>query len=159
MKNFFELFLLPTDFTIDEIALEKKYLEFQKLLHPDKSGAEDISRSIEINQAYKILADDFLRACHLLALKGVDILNDEKAVKPEMSTLEEVLELQEIITEISDQQAIEQLRKKISLQIRDLISHGVMSYKVNDTEHAAQLLVKAKYLKKSLEDLKLKKKN
>lgn len=159
MKNFFELFSLPTDFAIDEVALEKKYLEFQKLFHPDNSSSDDVSRSIEINQAYKILADDFLRACHLLALQGIDLLNDEKAVKPEMVTLLEVLELQEKIEEISDKNEIETLRKKISIEVKQLIAQAIGAYKANDLKASAQFLVKAKYLKKSQDDLKLKQKN
>lgn len=159
MKNFFELFLLPTDFAIDEVALEKNYLEFQNQFHPDKSSSEDISHSIEINQAYKILSDDFLRACHLLALKGIDLLNDEKAVKPEMAMLEEVLELQEKIEKISDKNEIETLRKKISSDVRQLILRAMSAYTASDLKASAQLLVRAKYLKKSQDDLKLKKKN
>ena len=73
MKNFFELFALKLNFEIDEIELEKKYLDFQKQFHPDISSSADIEKSIAINEAYKTLSDDFLRACYLLALKNIDI--------------------------------------------------------------------------------------
>lgn len=153
MRNFFTIFSLPQIFEIDLAELEKKYFEFQQQFHPDKSSSDDISKSIEINEAYKILSDDFLRACHILQLKGIDILHDEKAVKVDVATLEEQLELQEKIVEISKNE-IDELRKKIISEFKKLISNAMQT---NDLALSAQLLIKAKYLKKSLEDLKIRK--
>ncbi len=153
MKNFFTIFSLPQKFEIDLAELEKKYLEFQQRFHPDKSSSQDISKSIEINEAYKNLSDDFLRACHILQIKGVDILHDEKAVRVDIATLEEQLELQEKIAEISKDE-IDELRKKINSQFQKLISDAMQTNEINAS---AQLMVKAKYLKKSLEDLKIRK--
>lgn len=157
MKNYFEIFSLPTSFSIDEIALEKKYLKFQTEFHPDKSGAGDIAKSMEINEAYKILADDFLRACHLLQLKNIDILNDEKAVKVDFATLEEQLELQEKISEIIENDEIEKLQKDLRLRVKQLILQAAEIYGTFDFNASAQVLIKVKYLKKSLEDLKIRK--
>jgi len=157
MQNYFFLFSLPQKFSINLADLEKKYLEFQKQFHPDRSSAQDIEKSIEINQAYKILSDDFSRACHLLQLKNIDILNDEKAVKVSQATLMEVLELQEKISEISDKNEIEDLRKKINSELKLLILDAVKQLEANKPEDSAQTLIKGKYLKKSLEDLKIRK--
>lgn len=153
-KNYFEIFSLPAKFEIDLVDLEKKYLEFQNLFHPDKSSTDEIERSIEINEAYKILSDDFLRAAHILQLNGIDILHDEKAVKPDMAILSEVLELQEKIFEMTDKNEIEDLRKKLNSEVKQLISQAMKTLKIEDS---AQILVKAKYFKKSLEDLKIRK--
>ena len=157
MKNFFELFSLPVDFFVDQDALEKKYLEFQNQFHPDISSSSDISLSIEINAAYKILSDDFLRACYILKLNGVDIQNDEKAVKVDVATLERVLELQEKIAELADKNEIEELREKLNSEIKFLIAAAVKCFGSSEIQLAAQFLVKAKYLKKSAEDLKIRK--
>jgi len=154
MKNFFNLFSLPQSFAIDLGELEKKYHKFQTEFHPDKSSSADISKSIEINEGYKILSDDFLRACYILQLKGIDILHDEKAVKVDFATLEEQLELQEKISEMSDKNEMEELRKNLNSKVKALVSQ---SMEAQADEHSAQLLVKAKYLKKSLEDLKIRK--
>ncbi len=158
MKNYFEIFTLPENFTLDEILLEKKYLEFQKAFHPDNSSSGDALKAIEINEAYKILADDFLRICHLLQLKGIDILNDEKAVKVDFATLEEQLNLQEKISEIENKEEIEMLQKQLKLEVKELISTAAKLLEASDLELCAQKLIKCKYLKKSLEDLKIKKK-
>jgi molecular chaperone HscB len=153
MKNFFEIFSLPQIFAIDISELEKKYLDFQREFHPDKSSSDDISKSISINCAYKILSDDFLRACYILQLKGIDILHDEKALKVDFATLEEAMELQEKISEIAKDE-IEPLRKELNSKVKLLISEAMKSV---DTQAMAQLLIKTKYLKKSLEDLKIRK--
>ncbi len=158
MKNYFELFSLPVNFAVDSTDLEKKYLAFQTQFHPDKSSSNDILQSIAINEAYKILADDFLRACYLLSLKGIDIQHDEKAVKVDFATLERVLELQEKISEISDRNEIEDLKSRIASEIKLLISAAMKCFASDDLQLSAQILIKAKYLKKSLEDLKIRKK-
>ena len=69
----------------------------------------------------------------------------------------EILELQEKITEISDKNEIENLRKAINQEFKSLISNSMKQLEVNEIKLSTQLLVKAKYLKKSLEDLKIKK--
>ena len=157
MKNFFTLFSMPQNFTIDLSDLEKKYIMFQNQFHPDKAGIAEIEKSIEINEGYKILSDDFLRACHLLQLQEIDILNDEKAVKVNQETLLEILELQEKISEISDKSKIDALQKEINSCKNTLILDAIKALQVNEIETCAQILIRAKYLKKSLEDLKIRK--
>ncbi len=158
MSNFFEIFSLPQKFSINLDELEKKYLEFQNQFHPDKSGFNDISKSIEINEAYKVLADDFLRACYILELKGIDILKNEKASNVDHKTLEQVLELQEKISEISNKNEIKGLEEKLNSEIKFLIALSAKCLKNIEIDLAAQFLIKAKYLKKSLQDLKFRKK-
>lgn len=157
MINFFETFSLPQKFSIDLNELEKKYLEFQNQFHPDKSSLDDVEKSILINEAYKVLSDDFLRVCYLLSLKGIDIRNDEKAVKVDFKTLETVLELQERISEIANLEEIKILQERLNAEIKFLIAASVKCIETSDTNLAAQFLVKTKYLKKSLEDLKIRK--
>ena len=72
MKNYFELFDLTPKFIIDLNEIEKKYHQFQNQFHPDKADFDSIEHSILINEAYKILSDDFLRASHLLQLKNIN---------------------------------------------------------------------------------------
>ncbi len=157
-KNFFELFKLETKFEIDLANLEQKYLQFQNQFHPDKADASEIEKSIQINEAYEALSDDFLRACHLLSLKDINILTDEKAAKVDHETLVKVLELQEKISEISNKDELEELRKKINAEVKFLIAAFVKAYEANEVELAAQFIIKTKYLKKSLKDLKERKK-
>lgn len=157
-KNFFDLFELETKFEIDLAKLEQQYLQFQNQFHPDKASTSEIEKSIQINEAYEALSDDFLRACHLLSLKDINILTDEKASKVDHETLVKVLELQEKISEISNKDELEELRKKINAEVKFLVAAFVKAYESNEIELAAQFIIKTKYLKKSLKDLKERKK-
>ncbi len=155
--NFFDLFSLPVKFEIDLVDLEQKYLQLQTKFHPDKSSLGDINRSIEINEANKTLSDNFLRACYILNLEGIDILNDENSVRLDFEMLEEVLELQEEIEQISEQNQVQILQNKINEKVTGLILTAVESLEQKLLNQAAKNLVEAKYLKKSLKDLNTRK--
>jgi DnaJ-domain-containing protein 1 len=98
-----------------------------------------------------------LRACHLLQLKNVDILNDEKATNVDIATLQEVLDLQEKIFEISQEEEIRNLQNQLNLKIRLLLADFVKHFEASEIKEATQILIKVKYLKKSLQDLKIRK--
>ncbi|MDX2082774.1 MAG: Fe-S protein assembly co-chaperone HscB [Rickettsiales bacterium] len=155
MKNYFAQFSFPIDFTVDEIELEKKYLEFQKQFHPDSASTRDIEQSIAINQAYQILKNPITRASHILQLNGIDLEDDSKALKPDLATLEEILELQEKVAEIkADEIAI--LQKNLKNKIEFLLQEVRAKLENKDFTKAAQILIKAKYFDKTLRDLKAK---
>lgn len=154
MKNYFEIFEIPAQFEIDLDDLEQKYLLFQAKFHPDIANVNDLSKSIEINQAYKNLSDDFLRACYLVKLQGVNILEDEKAVKLSHEMLEYILELQEEISENLDENKKKTLKNRLNLEIKALFVEFLENFKAKKIEDSAHILVKIKYLKKSLSDLK-----
>lgn len=157
MKNFFKLFNLEEKFTIDIPSLEAKYLQLQSLYHPDKTNSKNVKKTIDLNEGFTILSDDFLRACHLLMLQDIDILNDEKALKPDKSMLIEILELQEYVMEINNKSAIDNLQKNLKQTIIDLVNDFNHYYNHKEFKVAGQFLIKAKYLKKILSDLKIKK--
>ncbi len=159
MVNFFAIFNLKECFNIDKALLDTIYFDFQNKFHPDKASAQDIKKSININEGYAILSDDFLRACHLLALKDVDILKDDKSIKVEQNTLLEILELQEQIAIESDIKNINDMVTKITKNINHLILQSIVMMDNSSYKEAAQILVKAKYFKKCIADLKTKKKN
>ena len=159
MKNFFKLFNIEKKFAIDVNLLEQKYLELQIKFHPDSSSSDldQISKSMDINEGYKILNDDFLRGCHLLQLEKIDLINDNFAIKPDKSMLAEILELQEHISSLENKTIIENLIRQIKQTVNDLIIDFVRAYEDNQIKLSANYLLKAKYLKKAIEDLKIKK--
>src|SRR3989338_1816782 len=99
MKNFFTLFELPIKFSLDLDALEQKYFSFQRQFHPDKAGVAEIKNSMDINEAFEVLKNPLRRAAHILQLNGIDVEQDGVALKPDMATLEKVLEIQEKIVD------------------------------------------------------------
>lgn len=152
MKNFFDLFSLPINFSVDLDALEKKYFEFQKKFHPDKS--DEIERSIAINEAYEILKNPLKRAAHILCLNGLDVENDEVAPKVDQATLIEVFEMRESIAIGGDF-----LAKDLSQKIKSLLEEVAQNLENKNFAAAAQILIRAKYFEKTLQDLKNLKKN
>ncbi len=150
MKNFFDLFSLPTDFSIDLDTLEKKYFEFQKKFHPDKYGdkSDEIEQSIAINEAYEVLSNPLKRAAHILRLNGLDVENDVVAPKVDQATLLEVFEMRES----GDLSA-----KDLSQKIKSLLEEVSKNLGNKNFASAAQILIRAKYFEKTLQDLKVKK--
>ncbi len=105
--NYFELFALEQNYTLDQKHLRKQYLALQEKYHPDKAKDElqrhkNAEHSMLINEAFKVLKDDYLRAEYILQLKG-EALNDN-TLKTVLSPiqLEEILEEYELIENIRE---------------------------------------------------------
>jgi hypothetical protein len=93
-----------------------------------------------------------------LSLKSIDINDEKNFIKVDKSTLQEILLLQEEIFSITNKIKIKKMTLKIQQQINDLLINFVNAFKENKINDATQILIKAKYLKKSLIDIKLKNK-
>lgn len=143
MKNHFTTFSLSVIFSVDLDTLEKKYFEFQKKFHPDKS--DEIEQSIRINEAYEILKNPLKRAAHILQLNDIDVENDEIAPKVDQTTLLEVFEIREF-GNLSE--------KKLSQKIKFLLEEIAQNFENKNFVAAAQILIRAKYFEKILKDLK-----
>ncbi len=153
MKNFFEKFSLPIKFSLDLDALEQKYFAFQKQFHPDTAGVAEIENSMDINEAYDILKNPLRRAAHILQLNGIDVEKDSLALKPDIATLGEVLEIQEKILESSPQEILE-VKKYLQSEAKSLLEDIAVKLDNKDFAGAAQFLIRAKYFDKILQDLR-----
>src|SRR5580765_8487763 len=78
-QNHFELFGLPTSFAVDTAALEARYHELQREVHPDRfASAPEAERRVSmqlatrVNEAYQSLKSPLKRAVYILQLRGVD---------------------------------------------------------------------------------------
>ena len=157
MINYFEIFHLNPAFNIDIALLESKYHDLQRNFHPDLNNINDLEKSIHINSGYKILSDDFLRASHLLQLKNINIEDEDCAIKPDKSMLIDIIALQEKIFDpnfINNQQSIKITKKNINDEILKLLQEFEDLYNSSDFLLATQKIIKIKYLKKTLNDLK-----
>ena len=88
--NHFELFGLPVRYRIDPDSLENGYRTLQRDVHPDRfAGVGDDARhraalqaSARVNEAYVTLKSPVNRGRYLLALAGIDALDETDTVLP-----------------------------------------------------------------------------
>jgi molecular chaperone HscB len=84
--DYFQIFSLPPNLTIDTAALEKSFYALSRKLHPDrfasKPAAEQaaaLAASSELNDAYRTLKDPIARTEYLLTLEGVALEEQSSA--------------------------------------------------------------------------------
>ncbi|HLC42866.1 MAG TPA: Fe-S protein assembly co-chaperone HscB, partial [Methylomirabilota bacterium] len=103
-SDYFSLFALPRKLEIDLEELERRFYDLSRRHHPDffMSAAPDeqaraLERSALINRAYRTLRDPISRMEYLIDIEG----GGDAAIQPKapMDLLEEILALQEMLTE------------------------------------------------------------
>ena len=104
--NYFQLFGLEIQFTIDLTKLSTIYQTLQKKVHPDRfahgSSQEQmlaVKKSTLINDAYQTLKTPLKRAQYLLELRGISMPN-EQASFGDVSFLMHQMELREMLDEV-----------------------------------------------------------
>lgn len=87
--NHFERFNLPTQFTIDEDALNSAYRAVQTQVHPDRfATASNVQKqralqyATQVNEAYRTLKDPLSRAIYLLQLHDIDPRCEDNTAMP-----------------------------------------------------------------------------
>jgi molecular chaperone HscB len=97
----FDVLGLAPALELDPAALEQRYRDLQRALHPDKfvhasstERRESLSRAVSVNEAYRLLKDDLKRAELLFKrLTGTTADDGQTTADPEL--LMEVMELRE----------------------------------------------------------------
>ncbi|PVZ72347.1 Fe-S protein assembly co-chaperone HscB [Pelagibaculum spongiae] len=105
--NYFQLFALPVDFTIDRQLLDNSYRKLQQQFHPDRfataSAAEQrlaMQISSRINEAQQALKHPRSRAAYMLELQGRD-MSSERTTN-DMIFLMQQMDLREQVAEASN---------------------------------------------------------
>lgn len=94
--DFFTLLGLPKGFALDQAALDARFRELQREVHPDRfAAADDAARrasmmlATQINEGYQTLRSPLKRATYLLSLAGVDVgAESNTAMSPEFLMLQ-----------------------------------------------------------------------
>ena len=163
--NYFELFALEQNYILDQKRLRKQYLALQEKHHPDKAKDElqrhkNAEYSMLINEAFKVLKDDYLRAEYILKTKG-EALDDNK-LKSVLSPgqLEEILEEYESIENIKGNLSSLYAIEKDKIEICKKLVHDIgIAFSENNIKQALDLTVRLKYLTNLVNNIKLKIKN
>ena len=155
--NFFEIFGLAPNFIVDKNSIEKKYLELQIQHHPDNNQDVYIQIVVELNQAYKTLLDDLLRAEYLLALYQMKITDYE--VKTNQVILLQALEDREQLEELSEADDMHKFLNAKNREQVELNASLQQCFADNDLVLAQQNTIRLKYLVKLVIDIKSKMQN
>jgi molecular chaperone HscB len=146
-------------FDIDVDLLEKRYLGFQRSVHPDRFATKPAKeraiaeqQSVSLNEAFETLQDPLRRAAYLLQLKGqsASVERDQTIVDPAL--LMEVLEAREALSEAESVEAVETLAIKAGADAIHLLSDISKAFAADDLAAANQLTTRLKYLRKFLEE-------
>ncbi|HKW39306.1 MAG TPA: Fe-S protein assembly co-chaperone HscB [Burkholderiales bacterium] len=78
-ENHFQIFGMPEQFEVDLPALDARYRELQREVHPDRFAAASqaeqrvsMQLATRVNEAYQTLKSPLRRAGYLLQLNGID---------------------------------------------------------------------------------------
>ena len=136
-------------FAVDTRALRREFLQLQSKAHPDMHAGVDKARaeglSTLINEAYKTLQDPLRRAQYLLALKCVDVAEDETAKVEDPELLMDVLEARENIEEAQQESDLQPLRQVNEKRIAGSVEELACAVERDDVEAAKEEAVRLRY--------------
>lgn len=161
-QNYFQLFDLPVQFSIDRDVLGDRYRQLQRELHPDRyTGAADheqrvaVQYSAFVNEAYAALRTPLPRALYLLELAGMT-QQEISRQQVDGGFLIEQMELREKLESMYDlvdpDAALDHLVTEISGDIKMHQTEFETAYKQADLAAAASACVKMQYLEKILQE-------
>ena len=164
LEDYFQLLDLQKKYNIDKAQLKSKYLAMQIKFHPDRANGEEqrrifLEQSMKLNEAEKVLKDDYLRAEYMLKLAGAKF--DDKTLRDAISSkeLEEIMEMHETIDDAEDLDELKQM-EQIKLQEKNKMVQELEGYfNENNLAKALDLTVRLKYLTNLVKNIKLKVKN
>ena len=156
----FELFALPTVFRLDAALLDRRYLEMQSKVHPDRfasAGQTERRLSLQwatrVNEAYETLKKPLSRAKYLLHLAAHDIGGENNALMPADFLLEQ-MEWREAVAEAraaGEHHELEHLHHRLK---RDMLKRhdelAVLLDDQHDLEQAADRVRRLMFLEKLL---------
>jgi molecular chaperone HscB len=159
--NHFDLLGLAQKYDLDLSELKKQYFLMQAKYHPDRAKEpgekkQALEISMQLNEAYKILQDDYLRAEYLLKLKGQKF--DDQILKNVLPVeeLEEFLSEFEVIEETSSRLTLEKMENTKLEEKAVLVAEITQRFAENKLNEALDLTVRLKYLTNLVGNIKAK---
>ncbi|RVU81435.1 Fe-S protein assembly co-chaperone HscB [Leucothrix sargassi] len=163
-QNYFELFGLPVQYSVDSAQLASAFRALQAQHHPDRVASEsDEARRIAqqvtsfINTAQETLKSNRLRARYLLSLQSVDF-DDERDTTSDMMFLMSQMERREVLEQVPNADdpfdAIDALSKDVKAENKALEQAFETAYAEGDFDEAKQVVLKLKFFERLLGEIK-----
>jgi molecular chaperone HscB len=150
---------VPRSFDVDGDKVEKQYLGFQRVLHPDRFVAKSAkeraiaeAQAADMNAAYETLKDPLRRAAYLLKLAGRSAAVSQDQTVNDPVLLMEAMEAREELSEATSVDAVERLQVAAGAKAIDLIAQLSRAFADDDYDLADKLATRFKYLRKYLEE-------
>lgn len=155
--NYFELYELPVQLSINKSLLKKKYFELSRRFHPDyfiqdEAGAQQtaLEQSSAVNKAFKTFSNQDETIKYVLELKGILTENEKYNLPPDF--LMEMMELNETLDEAAADPQVKAAALQTVLQqeteMYAPVKQTVESYNEGTSTEAELLAVKEYYFKK-----------
>jgi len=113
---------IPRKLTIDLGALERRYHELSRKLHPDRFASSaapvrdaSLHATATLTRSYRTLRDPVARGLYWLELNGEKLAENNKRVPPELAEL--VFEVQEQLAEMRDAPADSDAARGLAAQV------------------------------------------
>ncbi|MGV0036263.1 MAG: Fe-S protein assembly co-chaperone HscB [Candidatus Azotimanducaceae bacterium WSBS_2022_MAG_OTU7] len=168
-KNYFDIFGLPINYSVDEQLLADRFLALQKEVHPDRFAARtDQEKRLAmqwatlVNTANETLKAALPRAIYLLALRGIE-LEHNPTLPP--AFLMEQIDLREQLEDIEEGEgnleALSAFRKKMKQVMNEVQAEfsealdkdlGKAEQVVYELQFLSRLMVSADRLEEKLLD-------
>jgi len=119
--SFFQVFDLPdtssdNPFVIDERDLRRRFLQTQRICHPDtwaqkgeREGALAAAQSAQLNKAYQTLLSPLSRAQYILEQQGIEQSETETLENPEF--IMEVMEARQEVEDAAHEEGLHEIIK------------------------------------------------
>lgn len=153
MKSPFDILGVEARFDLDLAALEKRFRDLSRDVHPDRSRRAELGASIDLNAAYRTLKDDLSRAAALLAARG-ELQSPRVADDP--AFLMEIMELRE---SLGDARVAKDLAKVDALASQVESTYGsarralAAAFEARDHTQARHHLGRMRYYRRFLDEV------
>lgn len=161
----FATFGMAPSFAVDTAALEAKYLDLQRVHHPDHAAAGTDAerrsaslRSAAVNEAYRVLRDPVRRAELLCRLGGIDLdVTDGERGAPAMPQgfLIDMIERREALAESRGRgfAALDALRESVVVEHDASLARASAAFGARDIRKAAIALVERRYFQRLVDEI------
>jgi molecular chaperone HscB len=123
----FSLMGMQAGFAMDLVALEARWKQLQREVHPDKFATQGAAAqrvamqwSVRVNEAYQRLKNPLQRAAYWCELQGVKINAENNTAMPAAFLMQQ-MEWREALDDAVTEQALDQLLEATQLARRELL--------------------------------------
>ena len=157
----FERFDIPRRFDVDTDALEGRFFDLQRRLHPDRFAAAGTralglsqQQAAALNDAHEALRDPVRRAGVLLGLAGREVPGTDTHTVHDPDLLMEAMEMREALQDADSTAALRPLIEQTREQARGCEQDLAAAFDGENYEDAARLMLRLRYLLKLNEEIR-----